>query len=196
MPSSRNILSGLAISALSLVVAFGTEASADTSLPAARWDDVPGSRAWTEAALAALASHAAPLVALVPQDVSTWCPGYQAANAEDRSAFWVGLVSALAKHESTWRPEVSDSEGRWHGLLQISPGTAEGYGCAAQDAKALKDAGANLSCGLRIMAETVVRDEVVAEGGGGVAADWAPFSVAEKREDMAAWTRAQSYCAE
>jgi len=42
----------------------------------------------------------------------------------------------------------------------------------------------------------IVRMEgVIAAGGGGVAADWGPFSQSAKRADMAAWTRAQSFCA-
>ena len=103
-------------------------------------------------------------------------------------------MSALAKHESTWRPDVSGGDGRWHGLLQISPGTAKGYGCRATSSDELKSGSANLSCALRIMAVTVPRDGVIAEGRGGIAADWGPFTKADKRAEMAAWTREQSYC--
>ena len=84
--------------------------------------------------------------------------------------------------------------GQWHGLLQISPATARGYGCNAGTAGALKDGGANLSCGLRIMAVTVPRDGVISAGMRGVAADWGPFHQASKRADIQAITRNSSVC--
>lgn len=183
--------------ALTLMTACGAGqvAQEPAKLPAARWDQQPQAAVWTEAALSALDGPAAPLVALVPKDIDSWCPAYDTASADDRKAFWVALVSSLAKHESTWRPAVSGGEGRWHGLLQISPATARGYGCTAGDANTLKDGALNLRCGLRIMAATVRRDGVIAAGGGGVAADWGPFSQSAKRDDMSAWTRAQPFCA-
>ncbi len=166
----------------------------ERAIPVARWDHKPQAEAWTGAVLGALEGPGAPLVDLVPADFETWCPGYATATEEERKAFWVGLLSALAKHESTWRPEVSGGGGRWHGLLQISPGTARGYGCRAQTAAALKDGVANLQCAVRIMGRTVTRDRVIAAGGRGVAADWGPFHFGAKRADMQAWTRVQPYC--
>ena len=163
--------------------------------PSAAWDAHPRGEVWTDAALDALDTHASALVETVPEDVETWCPAYPESGEEERKAFWVGLVSALAGHESTWRPAVSGGGGRWHGLLQISPATARGYGCNATSADALKNGPANLSCGLRIMAVTVPRDNVVSAGAGGVAADWGPFHQRTKREAMRAFTRAQPYCA-
>ena len=170
------------------------EPGADDAEVVARWDHLPGGAAWTEAALEALDGPGLPLALSTPADIGSWCPGYEGASIETRKAFWVGLVSALAQHESTWHPEVSGGGGRWHGLLQISPGTARGYGCDARDAAALKSGPANVKCGLRIMAFTVPRDGVVAKGGRGVAADWGPFHQARKREDMMAWTRDLPSC--
>ncbi|MBT8456418.1 MAG: lytic transglycosylase [Alphaproteobacteria bacterium] len=160
----------------------------------ARWDHLPQADRWTDAALAALDGPGAPLVDLVPADTATWCPAYPDATRAERKAFWVGLVSSLAKHESTWRPDVSGGGGRWHGLLQISPATARGYGCRATTAEALKSGPANLRCAIRIMGVTVPRDGVISQGMRGVAADWGPFHQSAKRSDMAAWTRSQSYC--
>ncbi|MBT8408112.1 MAG: transglycosylase SLT domain-containing protein [Alphaproteobacteria bacterium] len=162
--------------------------------PAAQWDFKPQGIVWTNAALAALEGHAQPLVKVTPADVTEYCPAYPEASPSRRRAFWVGLISALAGHESTWRPKVSGGDGRWHGLLQISPATAKGYGCRATSAEALKSGPANLSCGLRIMAETVPRDGVISRGRGGIAADWGPFVQQRKRDAMAEWTRGQSYC--
>ncbi|MEM0949359.1 MAG: transglycosylase SLT domain-containing protein [Pseudomonadota bacterium] len=166
----------------------------EATAPAARWDFHPEAERWTEATLIALEGPGAPLVTLVPRDFETWCPGYATASLDDRKAFWVALLSSLAKHESTWRPDVSGGNGRWHGLLQIAPGTARGYGCEARSAAALKDGAANLQCAVRIMGRTVSRDGVISAGGRGVAADWGPFHQSNKRNEMIAWTRAQPYC--
>ncbi len=160
-----------------------------------RWDHRPEGQVWTQAALTALENHGSALPELVPADIEAFCPGYESASLEERRLFWTGLLSALAKHESTWRPEAAGGGGRWIGLLQISPGTAQAYGCKAQNAAALKNGAANLSCGIRIMSRTVKRDGVVgAEGRGGIAADWGPFTREAKRAEMAAWTRSQPYC--
>ena len=167
---------------------------AETALPPARWDHKDAGDAWTRATLTALDGPGAPLVDTVPADATEWCPAFPEASRTQRKAFWVGLLSSLAKHESTWREDVSGGAGRWHGLLQISPATARGYGCAATSAEALKDGPANLSCAVRIMGVTVPRDGVISAGGGGVAADWGPFVQEAKREEMRAFTRAQPYC--
>lgn len=169
--------------------------SGDVAAPVARWDFKPEGAEWTEATLDALGTHGAPLVALVPGDVDSYCPAYVDGGDDTRKAFWVGFLSALAKHESTWQADVSSPNGKWHGLLQISPATAAGYGCRATTAEALKTGAGNLSCAVRIMTATVTRDGVISAGGAGVAADWGPFAVAEKRADIQGWTRSQSYCA-
>lgn len=164
-------------------------------IPVARWDVRPEGRDWTEASVAALGSHGRPLLEVVPRDIEAWCPEYDTATETERKAFWIGLISALAEHESTWRPEASGGGGQWFGLLQIAPATARGYGCNARTAEALKDGEANLSCAIRIMAVTVPRDGVVAANGRGVAADWGPFHQSNKREAMRDWVRSQPYCA-
>ncbi|SIO22449.1 Transglycosylase SLT domain-containing protein [Rhodovulum sp. ES.010] len=165
-----------------------------SGLPTMRWDHRPEAPRWTEASLAALRAQGAPLAETVPADIANWCPTYAQADLRQRRAFWAGLFSALAKHESTWNPEAVGGGGRWFGLMQIAPATARGYGCAAQSGEALKDGAANIGCAIRIAARTVPRDGVVAAGGGGVAADWGPMTVASKRAEIAAWTRAQPYC--
>lgn len=163
-------------------------------LPELRWSHLPQGDAWTRAALNAIESHGQPLVQMVPRDADTWCPEYENQSAEGRAAFWAGLLSTLAKHESTWNPTAVGGGGRWFGLVQITPATARGYGCEARTGEALKDGEANLSCAVRIIAHTAVRDGVVSEGWRGVAADWGPFHSQRKREDMIAWSRAQPYC--
>jgi hypothetical protein len=169
--------------------------SSATEDVAMRWDHRPEADSWTETTLAALDSHGGSLVSTMPADIDTWCPAYKTADVEGRKVFWTGLLSALAKHESTWNPAAVGGGGKWFGLVQIAPATARGYGCEARSGEALKNGEANLACAVRIMNVTVPRDGVVSQGMRGVAADWGPFHSASKRDDMINWMRAQPYCA-
>ena len=163
--------------------------------PPMRWDHRPEAAEWTAAALAAVTAEDAVLASQVPEDIETWCPGYADASMAERRAFWAGLLSALAKHESGWNPRAAGGGGRWIGLMQISPKSARGHGCSAQSAKALKDGAANLTCAVTMMAGDVARDRVVAgKGNRGVGRQWMPFRKSGKRQEMAAWTSAQPYC--
>ena len=170
-------------------------------VPQARWAHRPEATLWTRSALAALDDHGQPLVEMVPRDILEWCPAYPHANADQRAAFWVGFMSALTKHESTYKPHAVGGGGLWYGLLQILPSTARLYNCRARSGAALKNGSANLSCAIRIMARTVPRDGVIhAYTKGkkrrwrGVTADWGPMRSETKRRDMARWLKAQSYC--
>jgi hypothetical protein len=134
---------------------------------------------------------------MVPGDIDNWCPAYRDADSERRSAFWVGFASALARYESGHRATAVGGDGLYHGLLQILPATAAGYGCHARSGAALQSGAANLSCALRIMARTVARDGVIAQQAGrwrGVAADWGPMRDPAKRDAMQDWLARQSYC--
>ncbi|MDA3857038.1 MAG: transglycosylase SLT domain-containing protein [Roseovarius sp.] len=166
----------------------------DGNIPRTRWEHRADAPLLTRTALSALKGHGAALTASVPRDIATWCPAYPQASDASRRAFWVGFLSALAKHESTYNPRAVGGGGRWYGLLQILPATARGYKCRAGSGEALQDGPANLSCAVRIMAHTVLRDGVVSEGMRGVAADWGPLHNVRKRQDMQGWIRAQSYC--
>ena len=164
-------------------------------MPETRWAHKADHALWNRAALSALKGHGASLVDLVPQDAATWCPAYIHADDVQRRAFWVGFLSALAKHESTYRQTAVGGGGKWYGLLQILPATARGYGCSARSGSALKNGSANLSCAIRIMAVTVPRDGVIyAPGGRGVAADWGPLRSRNKRADMVSYTRNLPAC--
>ncbi len=166
-------------------------------LPKTRWQHMEGHSIWTRAALSALKAHGSPLVDMVPGDIANWCPAYADNDDEQRRAFWVGYMSALAKHESTYKPWAVGGGGRWYGLLQILPATARGYKCNVGTGEALKNGAANLSCGVRIMAYTVKRDGVIHGRDSkwrGVSADWGPMRNTAKRRDMASWLKQQSYC--
>lgn len=200
MWNSLKTASAVALTLMLLAGCIGGESYSTRGLNAdsfpMRWDHVPQADAWEVAGLAALDSHAAILPDIVPSDIDRWCPAYPDANDAQRSAFWLGLMSSLARHESTWNEAAVGGGGRWFGLMQISPTTARSYGCQASSAQALLDGEANVSCALRIWAETVPRDGVIAEGRKGIAADWGPLhpSQARKREDIRTWVRAQPYC--
>jgi len=166
-------------------------------IPDARWDFRDDSASWTRAALSALRTHGARLQDTVPRDIANWCPGYTNNPPHLRRAFWVGMISALVKHESTYRPRAVGGGNLWFGLTQIYPDTARRYGCRATTGEALKDPEDNLSCAIRIMNVTVPRDDVIAVRDTrwrGVAADWGPMTKPSKIAEMSAWTRAQEYC--
>jgi hypothetical protein len=163
--------------------------------PPMQWDFHPEGSEWTESALVALSTKDRVLSERVPADIETWCPGYAEASMDARRAFWAGLLSAVARYESTWSETASGGGGRWIGLMQISPRSAATYGCEATSVGALKDGEANLECAVEIMSTQVAKDGLVAGGGNrGIGRDWAPLRSTEKRSAMSAWTRAQPYC--
>ena len=195
MTRSRLLLAALAALTLSACVPT-TDPNTMQFRPAMRWDHRDEAPEWTARTLMAVAEADAALAGRVPADIDTWCPGYAQAGLAERRAFWVGMLSALAKHESTWNPRASGGGGRWIGLTQIAPSTARLYRCEARTASELKDGTANLECAVEIMADKVARDGHVAGPRGtlGLGRDWAPFRKASKRGDMAAWVSQQSYC--
>ena len=176
-----------AIFALPLA-ACSTGPDTTAELPATRWDHHPEAVHWTASTLAAMRTDGAALLQAVPRDIEAYCPGYRTATAEERSAFWVGLFSSIAKYESTWNPRASGAGGRYLRLMQISPATARYVGCDAQG-KELYDGAGNLSCAVKIAAR-----KAPSAGVAGVVSDWGPMHDGRKRAEVAAWTRTQSYC--
>jgi hypothetical protein len=163
--------------------------------PAMHWDARPEATTWTSRTLTAVAARDRELAATVPEDIATYCPGYAKAPMGHRRAFWAGLLSATAKYESGHNPKASGGGGRYIGLMQISPRTAQHYGCAADSSSKLKDGGANLECAVQIIAPNVALDGMVAGSGNrGIARDWGPFKKKSVRAEIAAWTSSQSYC--
>ncbi len=195
-PGTMRLVGGIC-AALALSGCLSTQPKDAMSFvaPPMQWDHHPEGQEWTESTLVAVSTKDPLLSARVPADIDAWCPGYAEAPVEERRAFWTGLLSAVAKYESTWNPVASGGGGRWIGLMQISPRSAANYGCEATSAGALKDGEANLECAVEIMSEQVAKDGLVAGGGNrGIGRDWAPLRSAEKRAAMAAWTREQPYC--
>lgn len=159
------------------------------------WDQRPEAAEWTTQTLIAVSAQDAVLADAVPSDIGTWCPGYAKTSLHNRRAFWVAMLSAVAKHESSWNPKAAGGGGKYIGLTQISPQTARNYGCEATSAAELKDGTANLACAVKIAAVQVGRDRAVAgKGRSGLGRDWMPFRKSGARAEMSSWTRAQSYC--
>lgn len=172
-----------------------TSLSTSGAMPPMQWDVRPEAPEWTKDTLTALESHDTVLAGTVPADVATWCPGYESASLDDRRAFWAGLMSAVARYESSWNPQAAGGGGRYIGVMQISPVSADYHQCEADTVSELKDGSENLQCAAKMMASAVARDGLVVGGGNrGIGRDWMPFRDAAKRAAMADWTRTQPYC--
>ena len=166
-------------------------------VPRARWEYRAGGALWSRVALSAVESHGAALLDVVPKDIDDWCPAYADNPPEARAAFWVGLLSTVSRYESTWKPRAVGGNGRWFGLMQIYPPTAEFRNCRVQTGEGLKSGPDNLNCAIRIMAITVPRDQAISVNDTrwrGVAAEWGPVRNDRMRRDMQRYTKRQSYC--
>lgn len=169
----------------------------DNALPRARWEHRGNGELWTRVALAAITTHGRALLDVVPDDIAEWCPAYPEHGQEERAAFWAALLSTLSRYESTWNPRAVGGGGRWFGLLQIYPPTAEFRECRVQTGEGLKHGPSNLNCAVRIMAVTVPRDNAISvkdKRWRGVAADWGPIRNDWMRRDMQRYTKRQTYC--
>jgi len=144
-PMKQKIVIATALAGLLAGCVPNAELSMSDFRPAMRWDHREEAPDWTGRTLLAVAAEDDKLAQRVPADIGTWCPGYAKAGLAERRAFWVGLLSALAKHESTWNPRASGGGGKWIGLTQIAPSTARQYGCDARSTAALKDGAAGAS---------------------------------------------------
>lgn len=169
------------------------------ALPRARWEHREKGDLWTRVVLSAVQTHGSDLLREVPKDIADWCPAYADNGPADRAAFWAGFVSTLARYESTWNPRAVGGNGRWFGLMQIYPPTAEFRNCRVQTGAALKRGSDNLNCAVRIMNITVPRDNAISVKDTrwrGVAADWGPIRNERMRRDMQSYTKRQVYCRE
>lgn len=169
----------------------------DNEVPRARWEHRRDGALWTRVVLAAVETHGRDLLTTIPKDIDDWCPAYPENDAQDRAAFWAGFVSTLARYESTFNPRAVGGNGRWFGLMQIYPPTAEFRDCRVQTGEGLRRGSDNLNCAIRIMNITVPRDEAISVKDTrwrGVAADWGPMRTDWMRRDMQRYTKRQVYC--
>lgn len=154
---------------------------------------------WTEATLAALNAEGVTLLSSMPSDVLEYCPGYASATRENRAAFWAGLIGSIAG-DGPGKAEAagtSEGAGKAPGLVQITNPLARAHGCSG----AMQTDVERLRCAVRILDRSVARDNAIAarDGAGkrgwlGAARDWLPLRSAQKRADIARFTRTQRYC--
>lgn len=188
----------------------------------ADWDGRPDGNIWTELALRHLREFGQALLVAVPEDIEEFCPQFRSLDAAGREAFWVGLISAMTRFESNFRPEVAfneyehcrdqrcrdrmtTSDGRpviSRGLLQLSQESANGYvGCPVprQDELRLHEADLNLRCTVAILNRRVVRDRVInAQRDGswvGGAAYWSVLRPGSSLTSILRYTNRLAICA-
>lgn len=178
------------------------------SLDYAAWATKNQDGSWTRAAESAVASS--PLIRLNPADITQFCPNYPKLAKHERRKFWVGLLSAMSKPESNFKPEATyrerfrDGKGRpvvSRGLLQISIESAnqKRYDCDIRHPALLHDPVINLACGVRILSKWVTTDGVIAsrsplqhQGGGRY---WSTLRAQNgKISAIAEFTRALPFC--
>lgn len=142
------------------------------SLDYAAWAQSNLDGSWTRSAESAVAKST--LANLVPKDIVYFCPAYPKLHSNERRKFWVGLLSAMAKPESNFKPHLYyqekflDAKGRpviSRGLLQISIESAnqQRYGCDIPYPAKLHDPIVNLACGVKILSKWVSTDGVIAK---------------------------------
>lgn len=96
---------------------------------------------------------------LMPASISVLCPHYVGATDQQKRTFWALLIAAMSARESNWNvndvyhePEMDNVDSV--GLLQLSRDDWQGHKrCKAEigDPAKLKDAKANLRCGIAIL---------------------------------------------
>ena len=174
----------------------------------AAWSATNRDGTWTRAAENAVAATSLP--DQVPRDIRKFCARYSELRSDSRIMFWAGLLSAMAKYESSFNPETAftetlrDSHGNnviSRGLLQISIESAnqDRYACKAAAAKDLHDPVINLSCGAQILAAWVEADGAVTSTDGDIVGGARYWSVLRapnpSLEKISAITRDFPFCA-
>lgn len=178
----------------------------DPSAFPADWDSKPRGPEFTRATLKALDELGAELLAANPSDAGNFCPTYPSLTVEGRRRFWLMLISAMTRFESSFNPAATFAEPApldgviSRGLLQLSVASANqsAYGCNATK-ETLHDPEGNLRCGVRIMRNRIAKHGVIATGSGssarGLASYWSVlWTTRDSRGSIIAKTRALAAC--
>lgn len=173
----------------------------------AAWKKANADGSWTRAAEQAVRDTT--LANQVPADIASFCPAYASRNAEQRTQFWAGLMSAMARPESNFKPKTSYVEKEIYdsskqnvisrGLLQISIESANGraYACGIKNAEDLHQVDVNLRCGARILSHWVKKDGRITEDGRnrGGGRYWSVLRVPRGHlDEIAGFTKALAVC--
>ena len=149
--------------------------------------------------------------ALVPKDTRFWCPAFARQSLEGRKAFYLGLMSGIARYETDFRAHVKYLEAGGHysrGLLQLGQLALsyypEGRCDASGDPRQLHDLQENLSCGVMLVQHWVSRDGYIASDGNigeadaryfGAARYWSTLREGRRGHDaIAEFTRSLPVC--
>lgn len=174
----------------------------------ARWDGHnKRAEAWTLATARAVDQLGDALLTKIPGDIEYYCPKFSKLDREDRIAFWVHLISAMAEKESDfdedqkYKEKFNDSSNTnvvSRGLLQLSKEAANLYGCQIEVGSELETGARNLRCGVRILNRWIERDGVIKGGEKGAwrgaARYWAIFRTDKTRHFIQKATLALDLC--
>ena len=77
----------------------------------AEWDSIPSGRDWTAITLKAMDDLGGDLLSMEsPRDAAEYCPRFSKLTRDQRKAFYVKLISAIAKLESDLNPKTTYKE--------------------------------------------------------------------------------------
>ena len=116
--------------------------------------------------------HGQDLLTVVPKDIDNYCPEYRELNSKQRQLFWVMLLSAIARHESSHNPDcfyqeqIRNKYGERvvsRGLLQISYLSSQRYLPSINRDQDLHVVHTNLLCGIEILKTWVIEDGLISE---------------------------------
>lgn len=105
-----------------------------------------------------------------PKDAEAF--SFKATTREERKAFYLMLISSMARYESSFKPETKytegfkDSTGEFvisRGLIQLSYESVRAYGVKLKNAEELHDVRKNLEATVVILNRWVSRDGVIAK---------------------------------
>lgn len=145
------------------------------------WDKKDQGSEWTKYTIEALETYGQEMLKTSPKDAGQWCAGFTSKSSDEKKAFYLMLISAMAERESGFKPETSytegfkDSSGKAvvsRGLLQISIESANAYGCGFKNSQELHDSKKNLTCGVRILNRWIQKDGYIATAKLGGARYW------------------------
>lgn len=144
----------------------------------ALWDGKhPDAIKWTRATVLAIERYGHDMLANEPSDIKSYCPQFSLLKKEEKIAFWVHMISAIAQKESDFNPTkpyvetFTDKNGERvvsRGLLQLSLESVNNplYGCKIKKAEELDDPLKNLVCGVKILNHWMRTEPVITRNEG------------------------------
>lgn len=134
------------------------------------WDTKPERKSWSQELLATIPAHLEQLEVGNPEQ---FVAGYVQLSQLERVGYWAELFIAIAKFESSWKPNAIYHEPPplgvdSIGLLQLSYEDEAIYRLERLDRakRSLEDPLVNLRCGVKILASLLTQDRMVAFSNG------------------------------